>query len=317
MKKGTLPLVAVLFAVIILGGTVFISAAPTTSEPYEIYSRQDALTASVARGLFDGAGGVDWVNTLDKVLPPEERERLMRADPSELTVANRLVRDFLIKLSEDGHTGDPNWRFSDIDMSVYESFVDEFMEKERVSMFSREEWYTSDDLNIKQDSSIADIREYGNTVGEIIIRNSEEAEHELVLFKKLMETGERSYEQRLGNISSGCLKIAEEASAINVPEDAVDIHLDFINMMKLTGANVGRMATAGEDPIGAVISLNAHIEEISSSKFADLPLRIATYFKQKGVTYDGYQYGCAYFVTGCIDLEQKAERVINVLKKQP
>lgn len=312
MKKGTLPLVAILFAVIILSGTVFISASPGTSEPYEAYDKQDAATAAVAMGLFGGAGNPEWMNSLDKVIPPEERERLMSADPSELTTAHRLVRDFLIRLSSDGQISNSDWSFSDVDMTAYESFVEDFVENERKRIFSQRELFDREKLNIKVNATKKEVKDYGNTVGEIIARNSFESDHEIHIFKRLTETGARSDELDLLKISAGYKKIAKEASLVVVPVDAVDIHLDFINNMKRVGTYIEKMARVTEDPVMAMISFNEYFDMTGLS--LETMKRVAEYFDQKEIFYEKHESGYAYTIIKHLDLEKEFDEFMEKIQ---
>ncbi len=309
MKKGTLPLVAILFAVIILGGAVFISASPVTSDPFELHD-QDALTTAVAAGLLGGERSTEWMRSLDKVIPPEERERLIKTDRSELTVAKRFTRDFLIRLSEDGNAVDVS--FSDIDMSIYETFVDEFIEKESDLILSKVDLFKKDDLETIIGPSKEEVRRYGNNVGEVILNNSTVAEHELHIFKRLMKEGNRSDELALIKMSSEYIGIAKDASLVEVPDDAVDIHLDFINNMIRGGAYIEKMASVTEDPVEAVLSFNMYME--MTGKSFETMKRVYEYFDYKEIFYEEDESGFAFTILKHIDVEKELQ---EFLEKQP
>jgi hypothetical protein len=279
MNRRLLKLIAVLFAVIIFGSTVFLSASSEKSEPNVIYN-QGTVLKSINPQHFEDS--VSWIEDLDKIIPPEERARITQADSETLNTTERLLQKLFSSVLE-------KQSFSEQD---HRQLFADFIEKETRSILSEINLYQENSFNIKKNPSKNDVVAYGNTVGEIIKRNSPELEHEFIIFMNLMEKGDRQQELDLRIIAQGYKNIAEESSKVLVPEDATTVHLNFINAMKTAGFYVEKLSLLLEDPLLATIAFNRHTE--NEDFFINTMIDVSNYFTQKGITYqltdDGIYY---------------------------
>lgn len=293
MNKGSLTLVAVLFAVIIFGSTVFLSASSESSDSYEIYNRGAVLKSIEPQDIENP---VSWMKDLDKVIPPEDRQRIAEADPSKLNTTERFVQSILFKnLDKENLTKNDTLSLSesDLDPSEYEQFYADFIKSELQSLVPQDELFYKDDLEVQKNPSKEDITLYGNAVGEIIQRNSPDLEHEKEIFKKLIEKGGRQGELDLRKIAEGYKRIANETSQVSVPEEVSATHLLFINQMKAAGLLIENMSFIQQDPLRALIAFNQYLEV--SKPFVDSMNAIAVYFEQQGISYSSDEYG-SFFV---------------------
>lgn len=278
-NKGSLTLIAVLFAVIIFGSTVFLSASSERSDSYEIYNRGAVLESIEPQHLNDP---VSWMKDLDKIITPEERNRIAEADPQELNTTERFIQELVNEVLEK----------QSLTESEHEKYFVEFLKKETQTIMSQNELFQKDSFNIQKNPNKNDVIAYGNTVGEIIKRNSPDLDHELIIFRDLVEKGGRQQKKDLRTIAQGYKNIAEEASKILVPEDAVTVHLNFINTMKTVGFFVEKLSFFQEDPLSAMIVHNRDMknEDLYYKTMKD----IFDYFTQRDVIYqltdDGIYY---------------------------
>ena len=298
--KGILPLLAVLFAVILLGGTIMAGAF---ADPSDIYSREDALRAISQQ--YGGDPDASWVDDLDKVIPPEERERIMSADPSELTVTEQFAREFYAQFL---HDKEVEGEISP--MSEYELLA-EFIQEEGGLLLSEEDRYTRDDMEVLDSYTRGDIREYGTSVGEIVIEHSPETrEHELEMFIRLMRDHDRQALSDLKMMSEAYTTIAEEVSRVPVPESITEAHVQYVNSMKRSGIYVDGMTHHESDPLKTLMSVEEYLENAHSMREAKE--RVGEYFSNEhGIIYSEDEPGYAYALLGYIDFDKELDMLIN------
>ncbi|MGM0628922.1 MAG: hypothetical protein ACQESA_00665 [Patescibacteria group bacterium] len=297
--KGILPLLAILFAVIVLGSTAMLSASPETSTKHKIYERGDALKAT-ARLYNDNTekGEDNWIEELNRVIPPKEQKRLKESSSSDLTVTERFLSDLFKNLQKEESLSSLTAEnlSSEIETDKYEIMMNEFIEGELKEM--EDEHFALEDLDIKQGYSKKDVREYGNEVGEIILRNSPGLDHQLDLFQDLVVNSNQQARLDLIKISEGYRKIAEEVASVEVPEGVAQTHLGFVNGMRSSGSHIENMAQVKKDPILGLISAESYLKRVASGAPLEISKELKLFFKKEGVFYGPKDPGAAFNLLG-------------------
>lgn len=297
MKKGTIPLLAILFTVIVLGGTAMLGASSERSFNYELYSREGSLGAS--SGLMNIEDRGSWTKSLDRVIPPEERKRIIESgDVSELNTTERFFRELMDEFSENG-TLESEDILERIDSESYEVFMNNFVEREKAFINSKVETFDRESLSTLEGLDRGSIAEYGNLMGEIMLQNSEDLDHELELFSKMVSVGDRQAEIDLIKISNGYRMIAEESFNVSVPEEIASLHFDIANYMKRNSFYLENMANFHKNPLLATISINLYLE--NCTYILEALVDIADFFENKGVVYNEYDKGMAFVFMGYVN----------------
>ncbi|MFP4539624.1 MAG: hypothetical protein ACLFNN_01645 [Candidatus Paceibacterota bacterium] len=307
MQKGILPLVAILFAIVVLGSTFIISASSDSPEDQSFYQRQNA-TDTINK--HEQEKDTSWAEELDKVIPPEERDRIVNSNDSDLNLTERFAQDIFVKIlekelakKEDASLEDID--LSDIDREKYSDPLAEFLEKESENFrINKEELITKEDIDIKKNSSREELVNFGNSVGEIILENSPDLEHEVLIFDDLMSNGSRQAEEDLKTIAESRRKMAREITDLAIPEDLAGPHLSFINNTLVGATYLERMAAAREDPLLAIVSNKSYLQNVSTQTEKAMK-KIGEVFKEKNIAYDDHEAGVAYtFMNHVNDTEE-------------
>ncbi|MGM0482662.1 MAG: hypothetical protein ACQEP6_02250 [Patescibacteria group bacterium] len=297
--KGTLPLLAILFAIIVLGSTAMLSASPESSAKHKIYKKEDALEATAnIYNSNDADREGHWVEELNRVIPPEEQKRLRESSSSDLTVTEKFLTEIFNTLAEEENLSDLNVEDvdSEIETEKYEAVMEEFMEKELKVMKSKH--FDLEDLDVKKNYSKKKVRDYGNEVGEIILRNSPGLDHQLDLFQDLVVNKDQQAKLDLIKISDGYKKIAEEVASVEVPEGVAQTHLDFVNGMRSSGSYIENMAQVKKDPILGLISAESYLKRVASGAPLEVSKELELFFEEEEVVYGPKDPGAAFNLLG-------------------
>ncbi|MFP4022557.1 MAG: hypothetical protein ACLFNR_01860 [Candidatus Paceibacterota bacterium] len=296
MQKGILPLVAILFATVVLGSTFIISASSDPSEDQNFYQRQNATNTI---NKYEQEKDTSWAEELDRVIPPKERERIVNSKDGDLNLTERFAQEVFVKVlekelakKEDASLEDID--LSDIDREKYSDSLAEFLEKESKNFrINKEELITKEDVDIKKNSSREELADFGNSVGEVILENSPNLEHEILIFNDLISNGSRQAEEDLKTIAESRRKLAREAANIAIPEDLADPQISLINNTLIGAIYLERMAEAREDPLLAIISSESYLQTVSTQTEKTMK-EIGDIFKEMDITYDDHEAGVAY-----------------------
>lgn len=309
-NKGILPLLAILFAVIVLGGTAMLGASSKTSVKHEIYEKGDALKAIGSFYDNDKEKGNSWIEDLDRVIPPEEQERIRNSESSELTTTERFIASLFKRIGEDPQITSKD-SFSEINVNdlkteKYEVFMKSFVEKEIQSILDSQPFLKQSDIKTQKDPSKSSIRSYGEKMGEIILENSPDLDHELKLFNELVINGDRQARFDLIEISKGYKNIAEEAALVSAPEEIAEDHLDFVNNMKKNGIFLEKMSEVEKDPLLALISAEGYFSV--SPDIQNTAKNVSDFYQQKEIDYGPYDKGRAYTFMNYLDEMSKTDK---------
>ena len=298
MRNGNLLLLAILFAVIILGSTALLGAFSGSTD---IYDRDSVLEAVTAH--YGGEVGASWTDDLDRVIPPDERERLMEADPSDLSMTDQFARE-LLSLSLYKHTENEDIT----DISEY-LFLFEALMQESGLVLPDEGRYSADTLNVLTSYTKEDIRSYGTRMGTILLENSPDLDHELIIFGRAMGANNEQARRELQTLAAGYRAIAKEGGRVPVPQSAANIHAYFLNSMEQAGLFVEGMSHATSDPLKALLSAEGYTGNSQHGKAA--LESIGAYFRNTGVSFRESEPGFAYAFMGFVDMDAEIQRIVE------
>ncbi len=159
--------------------------------------------------------------------------------------------------------------------------------------------YSTANLKGISNPTIAQIREYGNTLATLIIENSpkKQAENELALLAKVADEGGNSESlAELKAIATAYRIVAEKLLAMTVPIDARANHIALAEIAGKIGVNISNFALFETDPASTISHVAAYDENVSTLN--TVLHAISSYFAQKGIVYSTKEPGYAFTLIG-------------------
>jgi hypothetical protein len=144
--------------------------------------------------------------------------------------------------------------------------------------------YTLSDLNISQDTDSVSARNYGNALGEIILKHSFETEDELTIFNRSVTKNDVKEIEKLDPIINGYKNILKDSLAVSVPQDATNEHIVFIQSIASVTESIENMRVIYSDPIRAIAGIGGYEQGVELLKNAFGEMR--SYFIKKEIIFD-------------------------------
>ncbi len=309
-KKILLILVACIIAV---GGIYLSSKHPATqtytakikASPQVLVS--DAIKADADKDT-DGDGLKDWEEILWKMNPlsgdtdkdgvsdVKEVELQKISKNSEviykntqktatkitenLTQTDTFARDFFTTYAEYKKSGVPIIGNTEQQQQIVNSILNKSAIEDKIKQF------TLANIKINDNDSEESIKQYGNTLGTILINNSpkkEELENEFVIFSKAIQNQNAKELEKLDIIIKSYKNIITEFSTVAVPKSAAQTHLNLLNTLNAVLASDQGMRIYFDDPIGG---LSGYV--YYKKRVGDLHKALAdtvSYFNEKNVVF--------------------------------
>jgi len=119
------------------------------------------------------------------------------------------------------------------------------------------------DIIISDDISDASIRNYGNTLADILLINSiPTLKHELLLLRDYQESGSEASLEDLKKLATVYKNYRDDTLNTPVPKIFVKEHLDLINVYNALYNDIDTMAKAETDPMLPFLRLKRYEEDI-------------------------------------------------------
>ncbi|TSD03185.1 MAG: thrombospondin type 3 repeat-containing protein [Parcubacteria group bacterium Athens0714_16] len=150
------------------------------------------------------------------------------------------------------------------------------------------------DIKISEADNTATIKQYGNSVGEIIIKNNPgmTMENMLKLLKTAVETKNSSGLEQLKTVIEKNTQIINESLKISVPRSAVNIHVDFLNGMSRITEMILGMYKSINDPMFGLVVIGDY--QATAVELKNTNTRIEEYFNKKNIVYKSSDYGYVF-----------------------
>ncbi len=299
-RVGSLLLIvgALIVAVLIIRGDND-TQNETTPEP--VAARLTAERTILTESDTDGDGLKDWVEGLwglssvsadtdgDGIGDKDDLEATRKAEEEERTAAFLQSYASFASSSNDLTATDKLSRalfeqlfaFRSAGISIDENVTNQVSGALNTNIFDgarpTAEFVTSDKLTIITAASDAEIRIYGNRVGDIMKGPSTEATNELFVFAQFGEANDPAVLLKLLPVANHYETLADELTSVTVPMEIAQAHLDLINSMRQVAVSLRGTATLSTDSLNAILSLQSYAQ--SSAIFVDATKRIRLYLE--------------------------------------
>lgn len=122
--------------------------------------------------------------------------------------------------------------------------------------------YRTSDVSIMDDWTDEDIRNYGNAMGGILLRNNKSGlDSELVILNDIMTRNKVERIPELEVIASVYKTMRDEALLVPVPSQFLKEHLDLINTYEAIYRDVSAMTLGFSDPAVALLRIKRYEED--------------------------------------------------------
>jgi hypothetical protein len=156
--------------------------------------------------------------------------------------------------------------------------------------------YDSSDLIISTKSGKEAVFDFGNRLGAIVNTSGKpDSENELGLLTLLLEEKDRSVIEDFKILADSYKNVREQFSHVPVPAGGVAIHIDMLNSMASVENSILGMSRALDDPVTAMVSLNAY--ETHAGNLLDALTRLRGFFLENDVIYSPDESGYVMQVT--------------------
>jgi hypothetical protein len=250
-----------------------------TSKTYALEDNSVSATASfIAENIIsqdtDGDGLMDWEDTdgdgtSDKDEIEKKRNPLKKGNDAitlsetkkisdtkfgtsteNITLSDQLGRDLFsryMSMKQSGQSGD---------IRNQELLVKELLENKDYSI--KIKTYSPSDIKSRKDTSNESVRKYGNELGKIFKTYMIESQNEGVIVRDSIVSQNPALLDKLIPIIASYKNILNESLKIEVPENAVYIHLNIVNNLNSLIYSVESMSKIYADPIVALLGLTAY-----------------------------------------------------------
>lgn len=144
--------------------------------------------------------------------------------------------------------------------------------------------YTTSDINISADTSDIALKNYGNTLGNIIKKYSFETKSSVLILEDSLENNNPNEIKKLDPVIDGYKNILNDFLEVSAPESATQEHLDTVNALALMTDVIESMRVFYEDPIRALAGLGQY--QAGSEMLLDAFQNMKTYFSQNGIKFE-------------------------------
>ncbi len=153
--------------------------------------------------------------------------------------------------------------------------------------------YGLGDVKTSPDTSAAAIRNYGNTLGSIIIKNSTaDLEGELDILQTALQNQDKAKLDELDPIIARYKEVIKESLTVNVPATAVNLQIEFLNATNDLTESISKMKIVLEDPVSTLKNLTLYSQ--GRSELIQAVSDFNTFFLKNGVLFAPNEYGYTF-----------------------
>lgn len=138
------------------------------------------------------------------------------------------------------------------------------------------------------------IREYGNTLVDIIKKHSINNENEISILERALNTNNPAILDELQPIEAVYANTIKDALPIEVPDSLVLQHLAFLNVSEAILTDIQAMQTAFDDPLYALARVKGYEE--NSKKLYNTFASLRKAFDAEGVTFTEGESGLFFYI---------------------
>ncbi|MDO8492879.1 MAG: hypothetical protein Q7S34_04525 [bacterium] len=181
----------------------------------------------------------------------------------------------------------------ELDQNIEQQIADSVLQRQE-QITSHPRLYTEGDLLATEDSDSQALRDYGNKMGAIVIKNFRQQEYELDILNSAIQKNDRKRIEDLNPIINNYKNSLEESLKVSVPKKAVGTHLKFMNALSKIITSLEAMKNVFADPITAMVYFGEYPTAVQSLRDAFNDAR--DLFIRNNITFDsnkesGYYYG--------------------------
>jgi hypothetical protein len=217
----------------------------------------------------------------DKITIQAEGSASNENDPT-LTRTDRLSRELFARYLEAKQSGQA------LDASMQEQLVNTVIEN---SYLSYKE-YTANDLRIINDGSELALRKYANEMGLALATYSTQEENEGVIIRRSVDREDKSEMKKVDRIITSYENILAASLKVEVPQEAVTIHLGVLNAYSDTIMTIKGMRGIYDDPFTAVQAIS-HYQDASRG-LLNAFLEVKGFFAGKRILFEKTEPGYMY-----------------------
>ncbi len=216
----------------------------------------------------NGDGIEDWreeftsnspVVTINNI---SEESPLIRPDFEAKTLTDQLSVNFFESIMQARGTG----QGAQVITPSLESVINQTTN--RVQNLARDSIYNTSDIVVTNTSNET-IRDYGNTMGRIIITNNIPGnEDELMIIKRVVDTNNPDGLKDLKQISEMYRTLRDESLKTPVPDKFIKQHLDTINTYNALFHTLDEMGLVLEDPVVALMRIKRYQDDAAGLAIA-------------------------------------------------
>jgi hypothetical protein len=244
----------------------------------------------------DDDGMRDWEEELkgtDPLVPnrPPTKEEIATAfgtpSTTELsqTVTARFTRTFFEKYFNKG------FGTAGVEEAARTALIDGSIDS--VVAEVSDDFYTLADIKTSPNTSINDLRDYGNALGTIFESHTVANENEVFIFKRALDTGSEEELAKLDPIVTAYADMIEEVRATAPPSVTAKEHLDILNTLVAVHNDIVAMRNGFVDPLPALVRVKRYQEDATALFYAIDNMRTA--FENGGVAFAQGEPGMFFF----------------------
>jgi len=152
--------------------------------------------------------------------------------------------------------------------------------------------YTRLDLNVSNDISSIATKSYGNTLGNLILKNSPDTENEIDIFNRAVANEDEEEIKKLDPIISAHKNIVKEMLIMIVPKDIIDEHIDLIENVTQISKYIESMRAVHSDPVLAIVGIDGYKRSILV--LDSILESLENYFINKGIVFNEDEEGSIF-----------------------
>lgn len=240
----------------------------------------------------DGAGDGDEVKAERNPLikGPNDKLNLNKQTGTQngtttvnLTETDKFARNFFTKYMELRKLSDGN-----ISESERQLLITELAQAGALEIKAKV--YTLDDMKYTTDGNMEGMERYGHNLARIIIENSpQNPESELDILNEAITKDDPNVLKRLDLIIKNYKNIIKLSSETPIPQNATELHLEYINSLSRVVLSIENMKKLYTDPILTFSSLEYYKQSAESLEVA--VINLSMFFLKNNIQFGENTYG--------------------------
>lgn len=279
-------LVALGVGIVLVAGAFYVGASDETIEgDITVVARPPERTYIPTKDT-DGDGISDWAEEL-----LNDREAISEElGPEEPYVPpSTLTQKFSIKFFQDYLYSKGFGEYGDSKEELAEKAV------EVLGNEARDVVYTIDDIVISNDSSSEALHQYGNSIADIVVKNSLPTKNNLAemdILEQAMETKNQARLAELDPIIEAYRQYFEQTKLVPVPPSLVQQHIDLVNVYNAVLNDLLAMRLTFEDPLLSLLRVKRYPDDVGGMVY--VYYNIDRVLRREGITYEDDEPGALF-----------------------